>query len=179
MPKNALVGVLAGAMMFPIAAANATLVFQATLSGAAQIPTNASKASGTATVTLENDSNTLDVDVTFAGLEGGPATAGHIHCCAPPGANAGVLLPFSGFPSATSGTYAHTFDLAMDLSGISVATLLASLEDGLAYVNIHNAEFTGGEIRGQLVLVPEPAAVGIVALGAIAAFLTANRQRPR
>ena len=119
------------------------------------------------------------MDVTFSGLEGGPANAGHIHCCAPPDANAGVVIPFSDFPSATSGTYAHTFDLAMDLSGASVATFLASLQDELAYVNIHNAEFTGGEIRGQLMLVPEPAAVGILGLGAITAFLTTNRQRPR
>jgi hypothetical protein len=137
----ALSGALAGTMMLSAAAANATLIFQATLSGRAQLPTNASKASGTATITLENDLNILDGDVTFSSLEGGPANAGHIHCCAPPGANAGVVLPFSNFPSVTSGTYAHTFDLATDLSGISVATLLASLKNGLAYVNIHNAEF--------------------------------------
>ena len=53
--KMAFVGVLAGASMLSTAAANATLIFQATLSGGAQIPANASKATGTATVTLEND----------------------------------------------------------------------------------------------------------------------------
>jgi hypothetical protein len=47
-------------------------------------------------VTLENNNTTLDVDVTFSGLTGGPATAAHIHCCAPATGNGPVALPFAG-----------------------------------------------------------------------------------
>jgi hypothetical protein len=172
MRKATFAGVLASAMMLSTAAANATLIFQATLSGAAQ----GSSATGAATVTLENDNTTLDVDVTFSGLIGGPATAAHIHCCAPATGTAPVVLPFTGFPSAPSGTYVHTFDLTTDLTGITVASFLANLESGLAYVNIHNTQFPAGEIRGQLALVPEPSAIGILGLGAVAVFTTRRRR---
>jgi CHRD domain len=142
-----------------IAPASASLVFLATLSGASQVPSNSSTATGSAKVVLESDNTTLDVNLTFSGLVGGPATASHIHCCAPDTANAGVALPFSGFPSATSGTFVNTFDLTTDLnfgSGITVASFIAGLDAGLAYINIHDATYPGGEIRGQLVAVPEP-----------------------
>ena len=64
---------------------------------------------------LREHNTTLDVDVTFSGLTGGAATAAHIHCCASTTGNSGVALPFSGFPSATSGNYVNSFDLTTDL----------------------------------------------------------------
>src|SRR5712691_9384830 len=81
----------------------------ATLSGANETPPNASTATGFITVSL--DGNLLGVDLVFSGLIGGPASAGHIHCCTPPGTNTGVAIPFTGFPAATSGAYMHSFDL--------------------------------------------------------------------
>src|SRR5262249_12704571 len=119
----------------------------------------------------------------FSGLEGGPAIAAHIHCCTPPGTNTGVALPFPGFPAATSGTYMHEFDLT-DASVYNAnflasnggtaagaqAALLTGIQNGLAYANIHDDEFKGGEIRGFLT--PEPSTVLLLALGlAGAAFL--------
>ena len=52
MRKSALVGSVA-ALMLSTAAANATLIFHASLSGAAQVPPVISPATGSATVTLE------------------------------------------------------------------------------------------------------------------------------
>ena len=177
MQKSALVGAVA-ALMLSTAAANATLIFQASLSGGAQVPPVISTATGSATVTLENDNTTLDVDVTFSGLTGGQATAAHIHCCAPTTGTGPVALPFTGFPSATSGTYTNTFDLTTDLTGITLAAFLTGLESGMAYVNIHDAAFPEGEIRGQLSqVVPEPSAIGILGLGVIAVFALTRRQR--
>src|SRR5947209_11743755 len=83
-----------------------------TLSGSNETPPNASTATGSASVTLESDNKTLDVNETFAGLTG-PASAAHIHCCAAPGASAAVAVTFPNFPSATSGTYFNSFDLSM------------------------------------------------------------------
>jgi CHRD domain/PEP-CTERM motif len=176
MRMAAFIGVLAGATMLSTAAANATLIFQTTLSGGAQVPPVSTPATGSATVTLENDNITLDVDVTFSGLTGGPANAAHIHCCAAADANGPVALPFSGFPSTTSGTYIQSFDLNTDLTGITVAAFLAALESGQAYINIHDATFPSGEIRGQLALVPEPSVIGILGLGAVAVFATRRRR---
>ena len=74
-----------------------------------EVPSNASPATGFTMVTLDDVADTLNVNETFSGLTA-PATAAHIHCCAPPGNNVGVVLPFTpglGFPLSTSGTFTH------------------------------------------------------------------------
>jgi len=146
----------------------ATLTFTATLSGANEVPANASPALGFITAVLDDVANTLNVSETFSGLTA-PASAAHIHCCVPPGTNAPVVLPFlstEGFPvGATSGSFVHSFNLATDLIGITVSAFITGLETGQAYANIHNANFPGGEIRGQLVT-PLPAALPLFASGA-------------
>jgi hypothetical protein len=71
----------------------------------------------------------------------------------------------------------NSFDLTTDLTpGITVATFLAGLESGMTYVNIHDGTFPTGEIRGQLSLVPEPPAIGIVGLAGIAVFALARKR---
>jgi hypothetical protein len=138
----------------PNAASAAIFVYSGTLSGANSVPANASTATGTFTVSVDDVLNTVSVSVTFTGLTGGPALAAHIHCCVASNANGPVVIPFTGFPTTTSGTYSNVF------TGISVANI-TGIENGLAYVNIHNAVFPGGEIRGQILAqaapVPEPA----------------------
>jgi hypothetical protein len=76
----------------------------------------------------------------------------------------GVKLPFSGFPNVTTGTFVHTFNLNVDLVGITTADFIAGLEAGLAYANIHDTTFPGGEIRDQL-MTPLPAALPLFATG--------------
>jgi hypothetical protein len=135
----------------------------------------ASTATGTALVTLSGD--TLSVTETFSGLVGGAASAAHIHCCDPPGIAAIVAVPFTGFPSATSGTYSNLFDLTLAATynpvfitnnggtvGSAEAVLIAGLDSGLAYVNIHDAVFPSGEIRGRLET-PLPATLPLLASG--------------
>jgi hypothetical protein len=58
------------------------------------------------------------------------------------------------------------------------AALFAGIMDGRAYVNIHTGMFPGGEIRGFLEPVPEPATFGI-ASAALAALLLVHRRRSR
>lgn len=147
----------------PLAAA---VVQEMELSGAAEVPPNASPAIGVASITHDPDAHTLRVVVEFSGLLGTTTTA-HIHCCADATANAPVASPtptFPGFPAGvTAGSYDVTLDLAQSASysatflnnnGGTVEAAEAVLADafahGNAYVNIHTTVFAGGEIRGQV-----------------------------
>ena len=141
-------------------------VFTAALNGGNQSPPIATPGTGTAKVTWNTLTNEMTVDVTFSGLTT-PTTAAHIHCCVTPPGNTGVATTvptFTGFPlGVTSGTYTHTFDMTSAASynptfvtangGTAAgaeAALLAGLEAGQAYLNIHTKMFPGGEIRGFL-----------------------------
>lgn len=160
-----------------------TFTFQASLTGAQENPANGSPGTGFATVRFDSGADLLSVAVTFSGLEG-TTTASHIHCCVPPGGNAMVATTvptFTGFPlGVTSGSYFRIFDLTQASSfnpafisahGGTVAgaeaTLVAGLEAGDAYLNIHTTLFPGGEIRGFLEPVPEPATISLLAGGII------------
>jgi hypothetical protein len=161
----------AAALAFGGVAQAATLIYSTQMNGANEVPATGSPATGFTLVTIDSVANSMNVQVTFSGLTGGPAAAAHIHCCTPVGTNTGVAVGFTGFPAATSGSYNNTFDLtnsAIYTSGFLTASggtaagaeaaLLAGLAAHQAYSNIHNATFPGGEIRGFLRAgIPEPA----------------------
>ena len=181
--------VLIAVLLFQAPVAQAIpITLVATLSGAAEIPPTGSPGTGQATAVLDPAANTLAVQVSFSGLTSG-TTASHIHCCVPSGAPGNLLVgtttpTFPGFPlGVTSGTYDRTFDLTLASSynpafvtaegGVpqAEAALIVALESGANYLNVHTANFPGGEIRGALVQVPEPASVlllgALVGLGLI------------
>jgi hypothetical protein len=175
--------------LFLASSANASIIgWTATLSGSAEIPSNASTGTGFVSVTVDTVANTLAVGLTFSGLTGGNAAAAHIHCCTPQPGNTGVALPFTGFPGATSGSYSNIFDLTQTatyqgtfLTGnggtaaSAEAALIAGLLTGQTYANIHNQTFPGGEIRGVLVENPEPGTFTLAFL-ALAVVVAGRRQ---
>jgi len=165
----------------PLAQAH-TVIYYATLSGAAEAPPNVSTGTGTATVTLDLDLVTMKVEVSFSGLTGN-VSAAHIHgATAVAGTGtAGVMTmtpTFLGFPlGVTSGSYNQTFDMTLSSSynaafitanGGTVSTALnagiAALDAGKAYLNIHTSAFGGGEIRGFLTPVPEAGTTSLALL---------------
>ncbi|HTF70767.1 MAG TPA: CHRD domain-containing protein [Edaphobacter sp.] len=193
-----LLPLLAAALLTTQAAFASTIVYTANLNGATEEPPTGSPGTGFATVMIDDIANTMAVNVTFSGLTAGN-TAAHIHCCtATPGfGNAGVatITPtFTGFPSGvTSGIYDHVFDLTAASSynpafvtaqgslAAAEAALLAGLASDETYLNIHTSTNPGGEIRGFLVAVPEPASLplAVLTLGGLAFFWRAKRLRSR
>ncbi len=160
---------IATALMLPVPAAYAIPVtFVGHLAGANEVPPIASLGTGLATVVLDPTAQTIQINATFSGLTSND-TAAHIHCCAP---LATTVPAFPGFPlGVTSGTYSSVvFDLTqptiynpafVTLEGgtipLAEAALIAGIQNGQTYLNIHTMINPGGEIRGQLEPVPEPA----------------------
>jgi hypothetical protein len=113
-------------------------IYEATLSGAQEVPPVNTAARGTAEIQLNTNTNMLTWKITYTGLSG-PATAGHIHGPAGAGSNAAPVVPFANVGS-------------QPVTGQATITpqQFGDLAAGLWYVNIHTAANPGGEIRGQL-----------------------------
>ena len=109
--------------------------YKATLTGAQEVPTNSSIASGTFNATLNTDTKVLTYTITYTGMT---ANAWHLHKGAV-GVSGPVEISLgSTFTSPYSGSATLTTQQETDLNA------------GLLYINIHSAIFPGGEIRGQV-----------------------------
>jgi hypothetical protein len=202
MKRTLLMAAIAVATWFVLSASAIyadSITFTANLTGSLEVPATGSSGTGSATVTIDTVLNTMQVNVAFSGLSSG-TTASHIHCClASPfltGANVGVATAvptFTGFPlGVTSGTYSHLFDLTLassynpafvsssifnpsgTVSGAEAA-LVAGIEAGDTYLNIHTTNFPSGEIRGFLVPTPEPSSILLLGSGLVALICTRRR----
>jgi hypothetical protein len=100
-----------------------------------------STGTGTTTGTYNATKNLLAYSVTWSGLTG-PATVGHIHSPALPGATANPLVYFILNNNGNSGTASGS----ITITDAQEADLLA----GKFYSNIHTSLNSGGEIRGQI-----------------------------
>ncbi|SEK71575.1 CHRD domain-containing protein [Nitrosovibrio tenuis] len=184
-------GLLAAAVAPPAAALDS--IYTAQLNGPSEFPTNSSPGTGSAIITINLDQHTMRVQESFSGLTAN-TTAAHIHCCTAAPDTAGVATTIPTFPefplNVTEGSYDHTFDMTLASSynmafivtnGGTVSgafdALVAGLDHGTAYSNIHTSAFPGGEIRGFLAPVPEPEAYAMLMAGLAAISLVARRRR--
>ena len=151
--------VLATLFVVPASSFAGLWSFDDHLEGTQEVPPNASPGTGHASGTYDDVTNTLMIDITGSGVTA-PFTAGHIHRGA-----VGVAGPVVfGQTNMAGGTNWMSHGVHV-LSAAQEADMLG----GLYYVNLHTQSFPGGEIRGQmrLVPVPEPATMAALGLGAL------------
>ncbi|MBE9462246.1 CHRD domain-containing protein [Dyadobacter subterraneus] len=114
------------------------------LSGANEVPVNASTATGTVDYSYNKTTKLFSFFLTWNNLSE-IITGSHIHGIAPKGTNATVIFDF--FPKiqkAKSGSFSNSF--LVDGTAINETDLLA----GKYYFNIHSAALPAGEIRAQI-----------------------------
>lgn len=168
---------LCALLAIPVVTQAAFINFTATLTSGDEFPVPGvpSTATGSLTAILDTDTNQFTWTLTATGLTAA-TTAVHFHGNTPfPPDHTGVALPvvmgfiggvvdsdittlMSTLGGATSGMYVGVADLDLALndragaSPLTVAEQIAGLRNTQWYVNIHNANNPGGEIRGQVFL---------------------------
>ena len=171
----------------------AVITWSATLDASQENPSNASTATGFGTVTLDDTTNVLSLNLTWAGLTG-PGVQSHIHCCTPPPGNVGIAVDLwlAANPQPASGSFSSVFDLDLQnpfraafvaanggtVNG-AMAALAAAMTAGNAYFNIHTATFPGGEIRGNISRVQAPESATLLLLSVGVGALGGGRLRRR
>lgn len=138
--------VVIAALASVVLSRNSPHKFVFTMSGAEEVPPNSSTGSGNADVKIAG--NQIKVEFSFEGLTG-PLTGAHIHLPAAPGSNAPVVFNIAPgvFPAGTPSPIKATFTITDEQEEI--------VRDGRSYLNLHTAQFPGGEIRGQVVSSPD------------------------
>ena len=125
--------------------------FSATLSGGAEVPAIKTAGSGSFDATLEGD--TISFELVAVDIIG--VTQAHIHIG--PADDNGPVTAFlfglneEGVDGVQEQGTITAADLIGPLEGGTIADLVAEMEAGNAYVNVHTVAIPAGEIRGQIV----------------------------
>lgn len=175
--------ILSGSILASVEDAGAGVITaRAPVDGGQQVPAGSSPVSGQADLTFDSENGTYSfelvlagitlTDITFPdgkGLAFGASGPVHLHN-APQGANGLIVAP-----SANPALYSETGDgfrlrafgpLESLLTGITSEVFLNQLALRRIYVNVHSfPNFPGGEVRGQLVVIPEPDSLTLLGFG--------------
>ena len=149
------------------------------LNGGNEASPNSSTATGGSNVgsgiRYDDASNILTLNAVY-GLFGfqpltGDYASSHLHE-APAGVNGPVIVDLASLHFGV-GPRAGLYSGNVVLTESQEASLIA----GNIYMNIHSTAFPGGEIRGQLTVVPEPEMVALAVLGFSGLVLAMRRRQ--
>jgi hypothetical protein len=152
--------ILVLAVATTVASGASPRTFVAPLNGAEEVLPDGTigvdtRARGVAIFQLSRDGASLSYRLVASNIEN--VTMAHIHCCAGPGANAGIAVwlypdapPAQLIPGRHDGVLATGTITADDVIGMTLDQLVDAIHAGTAYVNVHTSQLPSGEIRGQL-----------------------------
>lgn len=164
------------ALFLGSAPSQAGMLFFAELDGLQEVPPNASLATGFGTFELNDAGTELAFSVSFQDLLA-PLTAAHFHngdfgVNGPVVRGLGAEAPIGSTAGIIAGVWKNT-----DAQPLTAALVDRLKTEGI-YINLHTSNFPGGEIRGQLFLVPEPSAIALTGLGLVGLLAIQRRRRP-
>jgi hypothetical protein len=133
--------------------------FNNPINGAQEVPSVVTSGSGTVSGTFDSVTRLFTLNVTVNNLIGN-VTDAHVHKGVA-GVSGGVVFGLGGTRGSKSYTLAHQ----STITAAQAADLLANAW----YVNVHTSFRTGGEVRGQILPVPEPMTMVVLGAGLIAA----------
>ncbi len=164
MKKLSIITALAFAFAAPAAFGDGDNKIRARLTGYQEVPSVSTPASGRFEAEVAADGN-IDYELSYSGLQAEVRQA-HIHV-GQRSANGAIVIWICGSttnpgPAGTracpqSGTITGTIRpadvqvvAAQGFAANELAEVVSAIRAGVAYVNVHTAQSTGGEIRGQL-----------------------------
>lgn len=147
--------------IFGVAASSHAILytFNNPINGAQEVPSVVTAGSGTVSGSFDSVTRLFTLNVTVNNLTGN-VTDAHVHKGVV-GVSGGVVFGLGGTRGSQSYTLAHQ-------STISAAQAVDLLANAW-YVNVHTSFRTGGEVRGQILPVPEPMTMVVLGAGIIAA----------
>jgi hypothetical protein len=160
--------------------AQGTIEFHANINSLFAVPPNASARTGFGDFTLEPDGlftgvvgivDWSDVSTVSIFRANGPQDIGSRLFDFTPGL---IVLPYPSGEFGGGDLGGRQYDLSRTL----ISTEIADLNNGLWWVSVATPGFPNGEIRGQIVAVPEPAAFLLIPLGIIGIWAV-TKQRTR
>jgi CHRD domain-containing protein len=132
--------------------------FVVRLAGANEVPARGTAANGV--IGLNVIGNRVDYSIEVHGI--GNIIGAHLHSGAA-GVNGPIRIALFPGPGSNFTTtplspgdgqlYEGSFE-ASDVNGISFSDLLAGMRAGTVYGNVHTTQFPGGEMRGQVQVLP-------------------------